>query len=662
MIDISQGAPETLACRKGRPCRFEHLSQPELQRDGGDRGSPHCPYRVECDSTAGNMQSIVQAYGQSIRVSLSEPSSSIVVRSEHQYSGDERRRLCLRKHLYESHQGRRFIPFRITPGVVLAIERDLQYQMGQEWLPLTSEGLEEIKTWLRGLLLKRKEDVQEREVYLELHEQVSAMSRLGESPEEGPDDARASARERVYGEIKKTIHRHARAILACYPSENPEPLTDYLGFVDIRLNSSISPVAMALLVPPRGLRRDPNVTIITGNYGPLFGAHGFESTVYSMHEPIAGGARCAQACVIMALATLADRGARILGSYELTWLGKNSYTVATERDETCLENRGREAVQAEFPYEKIFAVDGLLEDEIVQLLRHPECGTTVDAIYLPPSWTNYRRCKRLVEAYISARFPVIMFVDAAAWSSPSSEDPPSEAHAVVGKGWHKGQPSVGHAVVVVGFRRSFPAPSARKNGASPGEPAPPPVPYLAEVTEFIVHDPAFQPFVQRPVKHCLMASCQYAYGDVEAEQTHLFLVADASVKRHADHCLKTIEDQHGDLWHEYFEVLAPDPQYPADYRITLLHRDDVLKAFACPRYDRYGGFLRRDGGSMGVQEKRRFQELETLTGRLSGQRYWCVAAYKRQRLERLWLFDAAKSPDAGIDEEVPFRPEELNAG
>ena len=40
-------------------------------------------------------------YGPRIKIGLSETSSCFVVRSEHHYNKDERRRLSLRKHIFE---------------------------------------------------------------------------------------------------------------------------------------------------------------------------------------------------------------------------------------------------------------------------------------------------------------------------------------------------------------------------------------------------------------------------------------------------------------------------------------------------------------------------------------------------------------------------------
>src|SRR5262249_35083668 len=61
-----------------------------------------CPYKEGfCKESAVSLSRLKWVYGRHIKVTLSEPTSSIVARSEHQYNKREYLRLSLRKHLYK---------------------------------------------------------------------------------------------------------------------------------------------------------------------------------------------------------------------------------------------------------------------------------------------------------------------------------------------------------------------------------------------------------------------------------------------------------------------------------------------------------------------------------------------------------------------------------
>ncbi|HUT90855.1 MAG TPA: hypothetical protein VMY37_15225 [Thermoguttaceae bacterium] len=592
---LTTGTPltDTFSFRKERPCGFEQPSQPPLAK------SVPCPYRFQCDSTAGGLP-LRQVFGRSIRVTLTESSSSIVVRSEHQYSRDERHRLCLRKHVHEL-ESEPIRSWKISDGVVSAVKRHLDYEVDRGRLSLTADQTVGIVKYLQGW-------IGDGEGYVDEARFVEVIEGLGTrlSELEVPEPER--------GGVIRVVRRHATATLACHPIGPGEKLGKYLGFVDVRTNSILAPLALGLLVPPRELRHDPDVTIATGEYGRIFGAHGFTSTVYSMHDPEAGGARCAQACVIMALAMLADRGAKVLGSYDLTCLGKDPIDPRSE-DGACLERREG--------YAGAFAVDGLKADEIVKLLRRHECHTSGDGWRARFTLSNFRECKRLIEAYVSARCPVIMLVDTAEW-------------------WERKQ-SVGHAVLIVGVRRGRGEATTR--------------PPLSEVTELIVHDPGDKPFVVRPIRDCLRASWAFAKSPEHKEKFHLIFVAEARIKQHASHCLRAIEDHDHDRWEKYCAV--PDSGSTADYRIALLHRSEVVKRFTDPSHDIAWIYSRSNVPENQLESDeramtRRFEKLRGVAGVLSSGLYWCIAGYEGQELEVLWLFNAEREPSDEWDYRVNF--------
>ncbi len=472
---------DVFSWRKERPCRFEHPSQPKALT----ACPPMCPYRRECDSTAGRLP-LSLAYGRAIRVTLTEESSSIVVRSEHLYNKDERHRLCLRKHIYEL-DGPPEKRFKMTSAVILAVEDHIKdhIESGERRLPedTSRKVVEILNRFVTG-----GDGYTDPDPVLE--SLSTGLSNLG------IDILGCEA-------IKRIVRQHATAVLACHPIGEKEILSRYIGFVDIRTHSMLAPLAMGLLVPPRDLRHDPAVTIVSGEYGRIFGAHGFASTVFSMHDPGAGGAHCAQACIIMTLAAVADRGTKVLGSYDVTYLGKDPVQWDAPKN-NCIANQPG--------CSSAFHIDGLRLHEIVKVLQCPECNASVVGMSVPSSWTSYRMCSRLIEAYVSARYPVIMAVDTGKWYGYDTEV------------------SIGHSVVIVGIRRSSQeehAPKLQRQSELSVSPA------MNEKTQLIVHDPGYQPFLKRPFNECVKAAGAFA----KQGRVQLVFTADAKIRLHAYHCL-----------------------------------------------------------------------------------------------------------------------------
>ena len=214
----------------------------------------------------------MEVYGPGIGVTLTELSSSIVVRSEHHYSRDERLRLCLRKHICELDQAVD-LPLRFTPGVLCAIQNDIEYSSSRGDLAIDKAALYNVLAWLENCFKPDAVEIEQGE-FRERFAQCLTSLAVG-----------SEARQRIVG----IVNRHMRARLACHSLDVQHRAREYVGFVDIRMNSTLAPLAMGLLVPPRELRRDPDVTMVSGEYGRIFGAHGFAGTVYSMHEPRVGG-------------------------------------------------------------------------------------------------------------------------------------------------------------------------------------------------------------------------------------------------------------------------------------------------------------------------------------------------------------------------------------
>ncbi|HYW81434.1 MAG TPA: hypothetical protein VE890_17750, partial [Thermoguttaceae bacterium] len=75
----------------------------------------------------------------SFKVTLTECSSSLMIRSEHQYNWNDRQRLSLRKHIHELNSDQPF-PVAITAGIRQAIRKQLErvsaaLRLGEDGLP-----------------------------------------------------------------------------------------------------------------------------------------------------------------------------------------------------------------------------------------------------------------------------------------------------------------------------------------------------------------------------------------------------------------------------------------------------------------------------------------------------------------------------------------------
>jgi hypothetical protein len=384
------------------PCRFE----PPLPK--WDEGKLVCPFKKNgyCERIDGESvleRSLTRAYTNAIKNVLSEPSTSLVIRSEQQFHGRDRLRFSQRRHFFEV---------------------------------------------LRSPKSK-------------------ALKHLG---------------------------------TRCTPLDAGDRLGEYIGFVDLRQFYDVSPLALGLLAVPRSMREDPAITVITGDYGPLFGAHSFQSTVYSMQDPDTTGAMCAQICAIMVLGMLADRGAEIKGSFTLTYL------AALQRQQRQQSLSGGlpamlKRVDEEAGTDALFSfpVGGMSPRELRDVLQ--ACGASADLICLDAS--DVRRGSRLIEAYIYAKFPVILAVDAWTWKPKHLR--PSEPETSP------------HAVTVVGLRRD----------ACGGD-----------LPSLIVHDPASQPFWERKVSECFEA----AYAMDKLNKLIIVGTADSGITRHANDCIEGLLD------------------------------------------------------------------------------------------------------------------------
>lgn len=460
---------EVYSYRK-RPCRLEQRSQLFVQESlEDDPEQSRCPFKRNCVQSAAFLTKV---FGRGVKVTLSEPSSSIVVRSEHQYHRNERQRLALRKHLHES---RLVGPRALTENLWCPVE-------------LSDDAIEEIVALLR----RGQEGISEKQIgeltrFLRVERSNcltprSLMGRLTEWLDQNTLLRVASSR------VKAVVQSRAIAPLSCHPFSRDEELGEYLGFIDLRLFFEASPLAMGLLSVPAYMRHDLDTYVITGSYGRFFGGEAFPCTVYSMHDPATSAAHCAQACVIMAISMLADRKAQIRGTYSLTYLASPGEGEVGAPNCRCVKK-----IKEEWRPQSGFHSDGLHSQQIRKLISNSNASAAVVKERFNSGTT--RLLSAILKAYIVQRFPVILLVATRKWWS-----------------WERKTVAPCHAITIVGIRR--------KDGQ----------------VSLVVHDPGYIPYYEKSLELCLEAARSKHYiEDKESLADNVFLVTtgDVLIKRHA---------------------------------------------------------------------------------------------------------------------------------
>lgn len=553
--EISPPLNETFSFRK-EPCHFEQVLVPEAPPALG--AAPkllQCPFRDYCLKENQQVVGYVlrECYSPNIKNLLSESSSSIVIRSEHQFHQREDLRFSLRKHFYE----------------VL------------EWGPLNKE------------------------------------SPAYQSP----------------GADRTTCFTHLNEQYV---------LGQYLGFLDLRLHFHKSPIAMSLLAIPRRLQADPDAYCITGEYGMLFAGPIFPCSPFSMQDPKTGGAKCAQACMIMVSTILADRGAVIHGSYDLTYLAKGSQAPRVgNSDPTCLAGQECKPLRT-------FAPTGLNLEQMTEIFRK-RCFVSPSLIKLPAGipLAKYRRLKpwvaeniatRIIHAYLQARFPIILGVDAVTWAAGMVAPKPKLSSAA--------RPSdLNHAVTIIGYRRS----SKHRHRADC----------------LIVHDPASYPYLDCTIEECYDAAWALGKADMrrqgldatfgpDATFLAFLAVADERIRYHLWDCIQDfvqekdgpINPVHSDgrpdgsnarMFEFFCGIRVPNPPWrelenryhERDYRFVLMRLHGLHT-------------LITDRPVFGRRKLIRKNLIKRLkeAGANFETRYWVYATYLNGQVNQLNLFDA----------------------
>ena len=254
----------------------------------------------------------------------------------------------------------------------------------------------------------------------------------------------------------------------------------YIGYIDLRKYYKLSPLAFGVLAVPREFTVDPNAHVITGNYSQLFGGPGFACSIYSMQDKQTAGTACAQACMIMLLGMLADRGARLEGSFMLTQLGYSRDAMVPSDSKASIPGSLKSRLSGKVQdIERVFpASRGLSPSRIVHALNH--LGINAEKVLVkhplpgPPKDEAREALEkltcRMLECYVQARYPVILGVTIGKWAGPKQP---------------QSCPNERHGVTVVGVRSCS---------------------LQDRELQLILHDPAKQPFVERSASFCFEAS------------------------------------------------------------------------------------------------------------------------------------------------------------
>jgi len=176
-----------------------------------------------------------------------------------------------------------------------------------------------------------------------------------------------------------------------------------------------------------------------------------------MHSS-ARGYMCAQACIYLAMIMMARHGGRVFGPTTITALAKPEIP-AEARPDTYHPKDSQDD----------FDVWGLTARQVQAVAGH--AGLSGHYEVFP--YTNASRIvsERVLDAYVSSGFPVILFLDMA-----RLHETEQESHAAVSERGQRGKRPTDHAVVVVG-------------GSNLGDPG-------LDIPTIVIHDTAKKPYME----------------------------------------------------------------------------------------------------------------------------------------------------------------------
>lgn len=366
--------------------------------------------------------------------------------------------------------------------------------------PKDSKGSEDLKDFkgsedsVRGKVDDMLEDIFGKWFKTTLAEPTASIITRSEHHHNQNSGFRLSLRKHIYA-VRKCDPK--RLGFKCSEIEKDDEFSQYLGFVDLRYEHTLfpekkpitlkikSPVALGLLVPPDRLTKDPTVTLITGNYGAYFGAHSFVSSPYCTQDDNFGGAVCAQMSICMTLGMLIDRGSKIDGSFSLTFKANYPFLPEQSPFKSCTEHTSQIAgIQPSEIAGAFKPTAGLTSIQCLDLLEKYDASPAL--IRLPKNESSLDFDRKIIwhtlNAYINARFPIILFV--------APKEPYYKKDVRPDEKIQEGQEPKGHAVTMIGTQASY------TNDALEG-------------AKVITHDPAGIPFYITPFFDILEATWNY---------------------------------------------------------------------------------------------------------------------------------------------------------
>jgi len=227
---------------------------------------------------------------------------------------------------------------------------------------------------------------------------------------------------------------------------------EYVGFMSVRItddrDNPPSPIAEAILRPPRRMRFPPYHVTCLGYYSSYIGVLPFEGSPYTMHDPRLG-ALCAQGSIFLSLLMMVPFGARVLGPATITAL-----ISPKPRKKTVLNSKGRRELNI-----NEFIIRGFKVSEMVKFLRSElsdtssviseNCGidkpgyseqfTNISAIHESFDMSNTEHREEFTKSmisYLHQRFPIVLPIK---WNKLYPND--------------KLDHDPGHAIVVIGYRK-----------------------------------------------------------------------------------------------------------------------------------------------------------------------------------------------------------------
>jgi hypothetical protein len=354
----------------------------------------------------------------------------------------------------------------------------------------------------------------------------------------------------------------------------------------------------------------------------------------------------------MCLGLLADRGAKMLGSFELTYLARHrdqatKKVLALDADNSpkeCLINSsGDYQVGSSEDGSRInaFQVSGLAIEEAAVVLNSRACKTT--AAHLPRAkrqgsqrnatfWRD--TAERLIQCYVDSRLPVIMYVDSDTWyGMPGFSDD-------------------GHVVVIAGYRKNSPAACHDR-----------------KLADLIVHDPSLRPFITVDRDYCFEASEKMQQED-NGTPPQLLFCAPENIDYHAVEFLEIFLG--GDLDgnplgrqgirkkrslkklnkhavrhdvqvtsffcdardRDRFDQLAEGKTGSSDWSVSLCHRDDIFETWI-------GAHSLYAGAESNVGKRSHHVAVDTWQSRvwpmLEDDYYWVFSETLDSKLTGIWI-------------------------